>query len=599
VSAALIRRSVLRAGGLSEYQDEELSAANIEIGSRADSTLQLADPRVAAHHADISFSGTVARLRAVDAAVVVNGVSVKSTRLAIGDTIDFGSYRLQVFEPPTGFVFALLVEQTGKVSEQTWDQRFVTTLRGAGLNKRMASWVLGVLLMLAFLVLPLGSSLLRKGGLLGTEAPITESAWISGALSGAHQFVTKGDCLACHEKPFRQARDSACVACHDSVENHAREEVSEGVKCDAGSASGACAVKGWLATHELTTERCGACHREHNEPSTLVQLASRDCTACHGVADPVPRPDDPLQAVTGFGPGSHPEFEVTLTKAIADSRDEEFQVVTSALATAKEESNLNFSHAQHLDAERVRPLDGTPALTCSGCHQADDAGEHFKPISMRESCEGCHELTFDADDPDRTLPHGDAPEAVRVMREHFLRKYVMPKPKGGQEFSRRRLPEEAGRKSIACTGSPLECATSGFKQVYREQFQQKDEGCAKCHAITDRPASDEEQRFAVRTIHLPRDFIPAARFPHDQHRILAALAGGREVTGDSACLACHAASKSDNSRDVLLPAREVCFDCHRDESTRSPVALFCTDCHGYHPQKRPNWPQDIPGSEIT
>ena len=585
MSTVLVRRSVTRVGGRRDYQDAEVSVDEISIGSGPRNTLQILDATLDPSHATISVSTGKATLRVAGSKrVSVNGVPVASKRLQVGDRLEFGSHTIQVIEAPSGFALALLLEQTGPAREPTWEQRFVTSLQGAGLRKRRTSWLLAAVVVIVCIAVPMAASLTRKAGLLGTAAPIPDRLWASGALSGAHELVAGGDCLSCHQLPFRQVRDTACLECHEGVQSHVRERLTPGGKCSAAklSVSEQCAASAWMTMHDLQTDRCGSCHREHNEPSTLVNRSSGECVECHGVTPALQRLSDPLTVVNGFSPDAHPRFEVTLPVAEKDLLGADLQFVTETLGKAVEKSNLKFSHVEHLDAEKVRNAGGGGVLECADCHEPDGIGEHFKPVTMLGHCERCHELTFDEDEPLRRLPHGNATEAVRVMREHFLRKYVQPASRSADKPKPRPLPDHVP-KTVSCTASALACAQSDFDRVFGEQLRQEDGGCAKCHQVVDSQASEPEDRYAVRLVHLAADFMPAEHFPHDQHLILSDAAGGQDRKGDSACLTCHAALKSSVSRDVLMPDATVCFDCHRDESVNSRVSLSCADCHGYHP----------------
>ncbi len=586
MSTALIRRSVMRSGGRKDYQDSEVPADEITIGAGPDNALQIPDPTIDERHASIRTRRGEISVRALGSKlVVVNGRGVKSSVLAVGDRLGLGSYTIEVLEAPSGFAVALLVEQTGPASEQDWGQRFVTSLEAAGLRKRRATWVVVIVVVAATLVVPMAGSLTRKAGLLGPDAPVAERMWLSGELSGAHELVAGGDCLSCHQVPFLQVKDTACLDCHEDIASHARETLAEGETCATGGDSmvETCAVRNWMHVNDMQTGRCGACHREHNEPSMLVDRSSGNCVDCHNVQADFERGGDPLAVVEGFSPETHPGFEVTLPVGDDDPTSDSFRLIVAGVGESAEQSNLTFSHVQHLDEEQVRDAGGSGALQCANCHEPDGNGEHFKPVKMLTHCEQCHELTFDEDEPLRRLPHGDAPEAVRVIREHFLSKYVEPRATSAFEFERRPMPD-GERMSVACTASALSCAQSAFNRVFSEQLQQTDEGCAKCHKVVDLQAAEPEMRYAIRTVRMPRDFMPAEHFPHDQHRILSDPAGSEDQTGDAACLTCHAATKSEKSSDVLMPGEGTCFACHRDETASSRVSLYCADCHGYHPR---------------
>jgi predicted CXXCH cytochrome family protein len=78
-------------------------------------------------------------------------------------------------------------------------------------------------------------------------------------------------------------------------------------------------------------------------------------------------------------------------------------------------------------------------------------------------------------------------------------------------------------------------------------------------------------------VKLTDDFMPHARFNHTAHRVLG------DKKGVDACLACHAAARSHEPTEVLLPKIETCLDCHADYSVASRAPMQCANCHEYHP----------------
>ncbi len=78
---------------------------------------------------------------------------------------------------------------------------------------------------------------------------------------------------------------------------------------------------------------------------------------------------------------------------------------------SKQPQPINFSHAVHMDAEKVDGIEGETELEkCEYCHGFYDDGT-FKGIPKLENCLECHE------DPDSPL--GESPE-----EERFLKAYV-------------------------------------------------------------------------------------------------------------------------------------------------------------------------------
>ena len=91
----LLRYVRQAAGGASDFLDTAVAADAISIGSAADSTLQLLGRAVARRHAVIHRSGeqlSIACRRGNR--VSVNGKPCATSKLAVGDVIEFGGHRL-------------------------------------------------------------------------------------------------------------------------------------------------------------------------------------------------------------------------------------------------------------------------------------------------------------------------------------------------------------------------------------------------------------------------------------------------------------------------------------------------------------------------
>jgi hypothetical protein len=244
--------------------------------------------------------------------------------------------------------------------------------------------------------------------------------------------------------------------------------------------------------------------------------------------------------------------------------------------SAQEQSNLKFSHAQHLDPSQV-----TPALGCADCHTAEPDGEHFVPVTMARSCAtgGCHQLTFDARAPE--LPHGKPCEAMFVIEDFFARAAsgdptLIPKHR---ELTLRLPEREQPQEPIAapCTGPAYVCAAKRASAEIEHQFAPKGSGCVSCHVVNDTGASDIHNRFQVMPVRLTYDYFPTTHFRHKDHLVQ------KDLTGDAACLSCHKAKESKQSSDVMIPDIGKCLECHSDRAALDKVAVQCVSCHTYHP----------------
>jgi predicted CXXCH cytochrome family protein len=117
---------------------------------------------------------------------------------------------------------------------------------------------------------------------------------------------------------------------------------------------------------------------------------------------------------------------------------------------------------------------------------------------------------------------------------------------------------------------------SARKEI-ESQFTRR--GCVGCHGVIDTHASDIFDRFQVIPIRFARDYFPSNRFPHRSHEIQ------KKLTGDAACLSCHAAKKSEDSSDLMIPGITKCTECHGDKAATERVTVQCVSCHEYHPRE--------------
>src|ERR1044072_2831512 len=265
--------------------------------------------------------------------------------------------------------------------------------------------------------------------------------WTSGPLSPAHQQAAGVRCDTCHQEPFIRVKDAACLACHKTIHDHVSPE--------------------HLALTQLgPTPRCATCHREHNEPATfLVNSSDSMCIDCHQDSN-TKFGQLHVEPVSGFSAGHHPQFKAWLLKPTVITAGStvqlEWKPEVVALDKAVEQSNVKFSHNQHLAPERVLRRSDSQPLNCADCHRLEPDGEHFAPITMENRCAECHELTFDPGAPDRQLPHGKPREVVLTLQDYFTRKFSDPNA-GRPTRERRRLPghDEEERN---CTGAPFRCA---------------------------------------------------------------------------------------------------------------------------------------------
>jgi hypothetical protein len=529
-------------GGITASRDTELSTSRVTIGCAPDQEIQLFGRAVGARHAVIRGGREPVLTCLGRQRVMINDKWVRRARLKIGTCIEVGGHRLTLTQPPTGFDLAIELRPNPQIDASDLEAAFRTDLAQTWLARRGSMWLLVALVVLLGFGVPL---LVARGG--SAKGPLAawartrlhaSSVWSSGPLAPGHQQLMGDDCTPCHQTFFVAVADPSCRTCHARVRDHVDPKV--------------------LAQTSLgPPERCAACHREH-EPGYLVDRSDRGCKSCHADA---PRTFGTIkvEAVTGFGAGRHPAF-------LARPRVQEI---------AKAGSGLKFSHAQHLNGNQVRKIDGR-LLGCADCHRLSTDGYHFEVPTMADHCIGCHELAFDPDAPDRQLPHGKPREVVRVLEDYFVRKLSEPGGGHAPARERRRLPgREEDEDETECKGSTYQCAMKLAKREVEVEFQRR--GCVSCHQVKDTRSTDLIERFQVQPVTLRRAFFAAARFPHRSHLIQ------NGVGGDEACLTCHPARSVEAGNPLaMLPEINTCERCHSDLAVRDRTRVSCVSCHAYH-----------------
>lgn len=549
-----------------ELHDTELNVTELSIGSAPNQSVQLLGHTIAPRHAIIKSTSDGAVIEcARGRSVAVDGEQRSSGALRDGSVIELGGHRLTLVRAPAGFDLALEVRRNANVAASEFEGAFRTDLDQTWLSKRFAAWMLAAATLLIFGVVPLLVVLLRSDDTQETASHFlpSDALWSSGPLTPAHQLAAGERCDVCHQNLFERVQDNACQSCHETTHDHIPAAT--------------------LARTSLgPTERCATCHREHKESTSF--LVSRDdagCTGCHANSgEQFPSLD--IQPVTGFDAQRHPEFQAHLLKPVTQELDAkvEWAIEIAALAKAREQSNLKFSHAQHLDPAKVLRTSDSEALGCAECHRLSADGEHFERITMQTSCASCHELTFDPGAPDRQLPHGKPREVVQTLQDYFTRKFADPTPPKAS-FERRRIPGHDAQEET-CNGPVLACAMRSAAREAETQFARR--GCVSCHDVVDTRAEELADRYRVSPVRLTSDYFPGSHFSHRSHRVQGKL------TGDAACQSCHEAKPSTSSADLLVPGLENCMQCHRERQSRfarassTQIKLECVSCHAYHPR---------------
>ena len=541
----LIRFITTNAAGGLEHSDKYIDETIITIGRATDQVLHLRDRRARLQHAQIEDrNGKVYMSSNVLAGVTINGHSQRDARLVVGDVIEVGSNVLRVIEPPEGSEFAFTFELKPEVSSEdvvpSWS---ADTLSDVGVGKRRLSWIAASIVLVFALLMPSFSML--GGGLAsmmrGTLLP-DDSWWLAGPVHSKHAS-TSADCQNCHMDAFRRVPDRACLECH-TADRHVAPP----------------------AEPVIGEQRCATCHLEHNEPPSLVKQHQGLCADCH---DDLPSSSE-VNSASDFL-DDHPRFKVSLLQpVIASDGTTEWQISRLRLddAADSDRSNLKFDHAAHLVSEGVIAPDGKRVMECLDCHVTEPGGGAMQPIVMDEHCSSCHTLSFDPDDPDRTVPHGDPEAVLQVLVEYYSARLLGSDPEAAQQRVRRPGAKlsRADRDKVAAE------ARVQAMSVAADLFERR--ACINCHEVTKNDG-DEEMPWRVQPVRLTETFFPEARFSHAAH--------DTEVTS---CDGCHNATESDSASDLLIPGMDTCRECHgsavarRNDVGQTPST--CIMCHKFH-----------------
>lgn len=583
-----------------KVHDVKMSAVAITIGSDLDQHLYIPRAQLSGKHALIKMNRGGASLVTLGGVrTPVNGEPCRQKPLVVGDEIQLGAQRITVVEAPEGFDFACEVATDPLERRATLAESWHRELRPRLFTPRRLAYGLALVIIAVGFLLPYAAYL--SGGDSENRQPWTDlitaightqnqawradSLWSPGPLLAAHQNAIGNDCTSCHTQAFKPVMDAACANCHNQSDQHfdARFSVAAPHSSVNGSALAELVTPATTALTTLggstnTMPRCESCHKEHNEPQSIIATIDTLCTQCH--EDAIAATDGTVtQRATAFNAEEHPEFRYTFLEAITDIEPEVRspelvsawrRITQTDLGIAVENSHLEFSHEIHLQLDE-------PTLDCASCHQLDVDNEHFVAIDMRDHCAECHTLEFNG----REIPHGDPALAIRSIEEYFIARYLTP----GREpdSPARRLP---GRLERACEGSDYECAVERAEREIQLQFGTS--GCVTCHRVTAVENTAEvgedgwsplSQSWHVEPVRINRDWYSNARFDHAAHLTQAGQ------TETELCSGCHLAQTSGLSSDVLIPKTQTCFGCHSDSGRDDRIAIDCVDCHLHHPPR--------------
>ena len=557
----LIRRCVRidKRTGHKEYQELRVRTQRLTIGRAPDQHLQIAERSVELHHAIISLRrrGQLYINALTASGFQINGESRKTAALSPGDSIQIGTTVITVEQPQMDQLAVVTIEYGTCADADNLESLHHTALSQTRLSKRSLSWVFAFSVMTLFLLIPISGvvypplrEILRENTLIPDD-----NLWSTGPLHPAHQIIGK-DCNSCHTTPFKMVRNRQCLECHTDIQHHV-DVTSQDVQV-------------------FEQNRCASCHREHNEPSILVQQDQRFCADCHRQLDKQ-KTDTELANVSDFG-ADHPEFRLTLLMPHHEeekTRWEPTRLERNSLKTIREKSFLQFSHKDHLDPKGLKSPDGDKVLLCQDCHRPNTSERQMLPITMENHCSDCHSLLFDENDLNKQIPHGDLNALYETLKEHFSRQYLDPASLATTlipSVQHRRPGGENRILSLEERQRALDWTDKQSLMIAQELLE--DRLCGDCHQISRVPGKTGFEQWHLEPVALTKQWMPLARFDHASHDV-------------EACTSCHEnAQKSEKSSDVLMPKIEICRECHSGATDKVKLPSDCLMCHQFHLTKR-------------
>ncbi len=543
-----------RSGGYAE-REESIEAPNIRFGRGTECEIHLSDPRVLLLQLEMSeHSGELHLVSKGNSDFQVNGQIVTKASVKPGDKIHLGPYDIEILEKKSGLDAIFTLEHSRPLGDElsALKERSNTEFVSLGLGIRGWAWLLFVTVIIigtlgpltAFVTKPKEEDPLSKTRTTGLLAN-ADRIWLSGPHSSVHaHFVDR--CEVCHTDAFKQVMNKVCFDCHDDAGHHADPA--------------------HFPSASLDGQQCQNCHKEHDGDQGLLITTERFCTNCHSKIMKVAK-NSKLKNVSDFD--EHPQFYPTLIKTHQPLTFERI-AIDGKNPKPIDRSNLKFPHNKHLKENGVRHPDGTrTVLQCNFCHEPETGGVAMKPVSFEKHCSNCHDLKFEAQAPNREMPHKSISQAREYVEgtyaEFALRgNWIEPENPMNNTSSFRKLIGQEPAVTEKQKKEALEWAESKAEEVLQGKFGRG--LCGECHEIVN---NEKTSGWDIAPVFVPTKWLPKSHFNHRPHK-------------DRKCTTCHNAKKSEEATDVLLPSVETCQECHGGENTTTKVRSTCTECHSFH-----------------
>ena len=571
----LLRQLSRTADGREIVRATKIERDTVTIGRAAGSDIVVPDLAVAPQHAVITRNSPrrIGITAETGFKIEIDGRATSSGEVDVarGGEIVVGDARIMVARDAEGLI-VLTVTRTPADAEPDDESAF--SLAHVLPGKRPMVYVLIATVLAIFLAWPIWY-------FTSTADPAAarihaDRSWTPGPLSAAHHGL-EGNCKACHVQAFVAVRDTACVVCHKDVHDHAPPARLAMARGPLGL--GGRILAGWAkAFHKPDRGACVDCHREHDGAGPMPPTAQVFCADCHtALKDRLP--DTKIGNAGDFGT-AHPEFRPVVATAPGVASTLARETIGPGLHEA---NGLKFPHALHLDArggvaQMARTLKGKygfgDALACADCHKPTADGARFLPVDMERDCKMCHSLGFDRiGGTVRTLRHGDIAQMIADLRAMY-RSTSPDRPLELGGMARRRPGQYAQGQVYHAYFGAASMRPGSAEAAIRQVFSPRG-ACYDCHVVTP-PGANGSIDWGVVPVHQPSRYLMRGWFDHAAHT-------------SETCASCHAAAKSRDAADVLVPGIATCRQCHGGESSTAQVPSSCAMCHSYHQKQDAPW----------
>uniref|UniRef100_UPI001F55F84B cytochrome c3 family protein n=1 Tax=Sphingobium sp. Sx8-8 TaxID=2933617 RepID=UPI001F55F84B len=571
----LVRQISLTADGREIVRAATVEKPQLSLGRGAGNDIHLPDLALEPDHARIEqIDERTIRVRATGTlGFGLDGRNVLRAEIDSGKGAElrFGGHRVTVSRGDDGAIILSIrrVDAVSEASEEKEESR-VFSLRGLLPGKRLTAWGMVLAILIGFLAVPIWSYASRPADdTRNIYKVVGDRSWSSGPLSQAHHAL-EGRCETCHQKAFVSVRDGACQTCHKAVHDHAPAARIALARAEPGL--GGRFLAGVAAAFGKPPEgACVDCHREHEGAGPMQPAPQAFCTDCHGTLKDRLK-DTKLGNAGDFGT-IHPEF-MPLVQAMPGK----YPRFTRASLSARpmDDSGLKFPHDIHLSAtggvaRMARTMKAQygfgDALACKDCHRPTADGVRFQPVEMERDCQMCHSLALETiGGTVRTLRHGQPDQVVADLRAYYRSTGpAQPVALGG--MARRRPGDYAQGQIYHAYFGAAAARPSRADDAIRAVFS-RGGACYDCHTVKP-PGASGNAGWQVLPVHQPMRYMMNGWFDHAAHRT-------------EKCESCHAAPRSHDAKQLLLPGIDSCRTCHGGEKSRTDVPSGCAMCHSYH-----------------